>query len=248
MSREAASSGNAGFTLVEALLATLLMGLILTALATVTAQWMPSWDRGVARLQRIEALGVGLDRLIADIAAAEDVTAGTGVDASGASVDAPIFDGGELAVVFVRTTLSPNAVTGLEVVRIAETTDDRGPVVARSTAPFSPGMGGARDAEAMLFTNPVSIIRAPLRLSFSYSGPDRVWQPTWHGKSQLPRAVRVRLRDLATSETLAVSTSTIIHAELPAHCTWAKSVAECPVLAGQASSSGSQGNGMLGGQ
>ena len=36
----------AGFTLLEALVATALMGLILAALATITAQWLPNWDRG----------------------------------------------------------------------------------------------------------------------------------------------------------------------------------------------------------
>lgn len=32
----------AGFTLIEALVATLLMAMILSALATVTAQWLPN--------------------------------------------------------------------------------------------------------------------------------------------------------------------------------------------------------------
>ena len=36
----------AGFTLVEAMVATALMGMILAAIATVTAQWLPNWNRG----------------------------------------------------------------------------------------------------------------------------------------------------------------------------------------------------------
>lgn len=35
-------SHRSGFTLIEALVATLLMSIILTALATVTAQWLPN--------------------------------------------------------------------------------------------------------------------------------------------------------------------------------------------------------------
>ena len=35
---------NSGFTLIEALVAMVLMGMILSALATVTAQWLPSWN------------------------------------------------------------------------------------------------------------------------------------------------------------------------------------------------------------
>ena len=71
MTPTAAQSGNSGFTLVEALLAVLLMSIIMAALASVTAQWLPSWDRGVGRLQRIEAVADGLDRLAGDIAAAD---------------------------------------------------------------------------------------------------------------------------------------------------------------------------------
>ena len=60
-----------GFTLVEALIATALMATILTALATITGQWMPNWNRGMTRVQGDEDLALGLDRIVADLAAAE---------------------------------------------------------------------------------------------------------------------------------------------------------------------------------
>jgi general secretion pathway protein J len=241
MRRPAAFSANAGFTLVEALLAVLLMSVIVAALAVVTAQWMPSWDKGIARLRRVDALAVGLDRLTADLAAAEFVSA---VDGN----DTPIFDGAELSVVFVRTTLSPNAESGLQVVRIAETSDERGLVLVRSTAPYPPNMAGARDTNSLLFSDPVAMIRAAVRVAFSYAGPDRVWKDAWHQEGGIPRAVRVRLRDIGTSTTLAVSTSTLVHAELPARCTWARTVAECPALARLSSSAENAGGGVLGSQ
>jgi general secretion pathway protein J len=160
--------------------------------------------------------------------------------------DAPIFDGAELSVVFVRTTLSPNAESGLQVVRIAETSDERGPVLVRSTAPYPPNIAGVGDINSLLFSDPVVVIRALVRFAFSYAGPDRVWRDAWHQEGEIPRAVRVRLRDLGTSTTLAVSTSTLVHAELPARCTWAKTIAECPALARLSSSAGNAGNGVLG--
>src|SRR3569623_1880920 len=55
-----------GFTLLEALIALALMGLIMGALASVTAQWLPSWNRGIIRAQRNEQGAVALDRLTAD--------------------------------------------------------------------------------------------------------------------------------------------------------------------------------------
>ena len=227
-------SRSAGFTLVEALLATLLMVVILSALATVTAQWLPNWNRGYARLQRAELLAAGLERLVADLAAAEFISAG------GAN-DIPVFDGAELSVTFIRTTLVPNTFTGLEVVQIAETSDDRGPALVRRTAPFAPITGGTRASDQLNFSNPVVVIRAPYRVSFSYAGPDRVWRDTWRGAAQLPRAIRVRVRDAATSVTLAVSTSTLVRAELPARCTVARTIAECPGIGPSASSAGTGG-------
>ena len=182
MRKPSALPNIAGFTLVEALLAVLLMGLIIAALGTVTAQWLPSWDRGISRLQRVEALGLGLDRLVEDIAAAEIV--------SPARNTLPLFDGGELSVVFVRTTLKPNSARGLEIVRIAEVSDERGPVLVRSTAPFTPDVVGG--AETILFANSVPIIRGPYSVTFSYAGRDRIWRDTWHQQTVLPRAVRVR--------------------------------------------------------
>jgi general secretion pathway protein J len=217
MRRASAWSRSAGFTLIEALLATLLMGVILSALATVTSQWLSNWDRGFARLQSVDLLAAGLDRLVADLAAAEIVTAG------GANV-MPVFDGTELGVIFVRTPLGPNTFTGLEVVRIDEASDNRGRALVRSTAPFAPITGDLRESN---FSNPVVLIRAPYRVSFSYAGPDRVWRDSWRAAAQLPRAVRVSVRGAAGTRILAVSTSTFINAELPARCAAAKTAAEC---------------------
>ena len=220
MKRSPRSPRNAGFTLVEALVATLLMAFILGALATDTAQWLANWDRGFIRAQRVELLAAGLERVVADLAAAEIVSMGGGYDP-------PLFDGAALSVTFVRTALGPNTSHGLEVVRIGETADSRGPALVRMTAPFVPFTASVRAADQLSFANPVVIIRAPYRVSFSYAGTDHVWRETWRGAKQLPRAVRVSVRDAATSRTLAMSTSTLVDAEIPALCTW-PTTTECP--------------------
>lgn len=225
MRRAAAHSASAGFTLVEALAATLLMGVILATLATVTGQWLASWNRGFTRLQRVEVLAIGLDRLTDDLASAEFISVGPGNSP-------PMFDGDKLSVTFVRTILSPNASSGLEVVRIAETSDDDGgPALVRSTAPLP--TGALQDISALVFANPVVIIRSPLRVSFSYAGADRVWRDTWQGQIQLPHAIRIQVRDNATSALLASSTSTLVHTELPASCTWTGIVTNCPMAGAQ---------------
>jgi general secretion pathway protein J len=225
MRRVALTSARAGFTLIEALLATLLMAIIMGALAQVTSQWLRNWNRGFARIQSEDLLAAGLDRLVADVAAAEII--------AGSATDTPMFDGAEFAVMFVRTAVGPNTFAGLEAVRIEEASDNRGPALVRDTAPFTPAI---RDLREVDFANPVVLIRAPYRISFSYAGPDRAWKDTWRGAARLPRAVRVSVRDSASSRTLAISTSALIRAQLPARCAAAKAGNAC-VQTQQASNS-----------
>jgi len=235
-----AQSRSAGFTLVEALVATVLMGFILAALATVTGQWVPSWNRGLAGLQRTQLAAEGLDRLTDDLAEAEFITLGP-------ANSPPLFDGSELSVVFVRTRLAPNGGPGIEVVRLAETSSDDGPALVRSTAALPFGSGQSVDLASLTFSDPVVVLRAPYRVSFSYAGADRVWRDDWQAQRELPRAVRVQVRDNATSDLLAVSTSTLIHAELAARCiagatAEAATAAGCPAAGGPAQSPAASGN------
>lgn len=205
----------AGFTLLEALVATMLMGLILAALATITAQWLPNWNRGLANIQRNEQIALGLDRLSADLAAAQFIPIN-------GEVHKPLFDGEKSSVTFVRTALGPNTSLGLEFVHIAEVPSEQGPVLVRSRAPFVPV-----DRVEPHFTNPVVLLRAPYRLSFSYAGADRVWRDNWHEQIELPKFVRMTVRDATMGNALPVSTATPVHADVPVTCISAKSYAMC---------------------
>jgi len=91
---------------------------------TVTAKWMPGWKAGFDRVQGADLLGLGLDRIAADLAAAEFVSL-AGENAR------PLFDGTASSVTFVRSAIGPNASAGLEIVRLAETDDARGRVLVR---------------------------------------------------------------------------------------------------------------------
>ena len=215
-------SGNdvAGFTLLEVLIATALMGMILAALATITGQWLPNWNRGFARVQRNDQIALGLERLVADLAAAEFIPLSR-------ETSQPLFEGGPFSVRFERTALGPGAGPELEIVRIAEVGGERGPVLVRTRAPFEPVLNDARARDQQRFADPVVLMRAPYRLSFSYAGADRIWRDIWHHETQLPKAVRLTLRDATTRQTLAVSTATVIHAGVPAECISAKSLADC---------------------
>jgi general secretion pathway protein J len=204
-------SDRAGFTLLEALIATTLMGVMLAAIGSITAQWLPSWNRGFMRVQRSEVFAVALNRLAADLAAAEFITANRGSKL-------PLFEGSASAVTLVRSAVGPNTHGGLEVVRIAETADRQGIALVRSRAPFVPFGLGDVSTNQLNFTDPVVLLRAPFRVAFSYSSGNGSWSDGWQNAGQLPSVVRFVVRDETTGRTLAVSSATMVHVDAPADC------------------------------
>jgi general secretion pathway protein J len=211
---------SAGFSLIEALVAMALMGMILAALATVIAQWLPNWNRGLVQLQRNEQIALGVERMIADLAAAEFIPASR-------DTLRPLFDGAMRSVTFVRIGAGPAAGPGLEIVRLAEVSDGREPMLLRTRAVFAPVSPGSLRRNEPNFSDPVVLLRGPYRLSFSYAGKDRIWRDTWRQQFELPRAIKLSLRDAATQKTLFVSTATTVHAEGSVECIAATSFAEC---------------------
>ena len=209
-------AGEAGFTLIEVLMATLLMTVILAALATVTSQWLPNWNRGMARVQSSERLAMGLDRIVADLAVAKMMPIN-------GDAKAPLFEGTELAVTFLRTAVGPNSRPGLEVVRLIEKADSQGLAMVRERARFAPMPSDGQ----IRFADQVVLIRSPLRVTFSYAGPDHVWQPDWRGQMELPDMVRVTVRDGTTGQVLAVSRAAMVHVNAPAECVRAKNSTTC---------------------
>jgi general secretion pathway protein J len=200
--------GERGFTLIEALIALALTGLVLSALATLTAQWLPNWNHGIDRIQRSEILGIAMQRVAADLAAAEYVPA------SG-DRKKPLFEGSALAVTFVRTALGPNVGIGLDVVRIGETADRGQFVTVRSRAPFSPLLPGVLPSELRV-SEPVVLLRSPLRLSLSYAGPDHVFRDVWHDMERLPALIRLTVREADSGAVLSVSTVATVHVDAAA--------------------------------
>ncbi len=214
--RRRALGDESGFTLIEVLLATLLMTVILAALATITSQWLPNWNRGMARVQRAERLAIGLERALVDLSVAEMIPIN-------ADSKKPLFEGAELSVTFVRTAVGPNVRPGLEIIRLIEKADDQGLALVRERAPFNPMPADAQ----IRFADQVVLIRAPFRMTFAYAGPDQVFQPNWRGQMQLPNMIRIAVRDSATGQLLAVSSAAIVHVNAPAECARAKSVNAC---------------------
>jgi len=208
-----------GFTLIEALVATALMGLILAALGAITSQWLPNWNRGIARVQRAELISISLNRLTADIQAAEFIAPSRGSKS-------PLFEGTASSIILVRSAIGPAAGPGLEIVRIAETIDGNTQALVRSTMRFVPLDPNTVLAAQLKFLNPVVMLRTPYQVSFAYAGADGIWKNAWQNEAQLPAAVRLTVRDAATQQALSISTSALIHVELPA-CIVGKNKSDC---------------------
>lgn len=202
-------SGQSGFSLIEALVALALTGLVLSALANITAQWLPNWNRGIDRVQATEQVGIAIQRIAGDLAAAEFVPASR-------ELPRPLFDGSAFALTFVRTALGPNSGIGLDVVRIGEAEDQGRMVTVRSRAPFGPLPTGASPSEQIHLSDPVVLLRSPLRLSFSYAGPDRVFRDSWKGQEKLPVTIMLTIRDGATGRVLSVSSVVPVHIDAAA--------------------------------
>jgi general secretion pathway protein J len=199
--------GEGGFTLIEALVALALTGLVLSALANLTAQWLPNWNRGLDRIQRSEMVGITLQRLADDLADALPVPAS-------ASDMGPFFSGSEQSITFVRTALGPNAGPELDVVHLGETTDKAGLATVRSRTQFRPMPPNASASNQFHFREPVVLLRAPYRLTFAYAGDgDEEWQSSWRDPGKLPSRIKLTVRD--SSNGRAISTVTSIHVQSP---------------------------------
>jgi general secretion pathway protein J len=201
--------GQAGFTLIEALAALVIAGIVLSALATITSQWLPAWNRGVDRVQRAEMLGLALRRIADDLSAAEFVPANR-------EQKQPLFEGRELAVTFVRRAIGPNAGRGLDVVQIGETANGRDIALVRSRTLFAPLPLGVSISESLHFSDRVVLLAPPFRLSFAYADPSLTWRSDWHEADRLPAAVRMTVHDSSRGGVPVMSSVVRIHVDAPA--------------------------------
>jgi general secretion pathway protein J len=99
---------------------------------------------------------------------------------------------------------------------------------------------GINDHDRPRFVDPVALMGKAYRVSFSYAGNDRIWHDSWTQENELPKAIRVTIREVHTRHILGASTALLLHVASPVDCINAKSQAECLALrAPNAQSAGS---------
>ena len=138
-----------------------------------------------------------------------------------------LFEGSEFSVTLVRSAVGPNLLPGLEIVRIAETTDRNGAVLVRSTTPFAPFGPDGGSLVQMNFANPVALLHPPYRVSFAYAARDGIWNNIWRDEAQLPKLIRLTVRDAVSQQTLSISTTALVHVDMPAACVNGKDKGGC---------------------
>ncbi len=194
-----------GFTLIEALVALAIGGFVIATLATVTGQWMRNWQVGVPVLQRSQALLTVLDRIVADVAAARFMPAGT---------TGFVFTGESTAITLVRQTLPVETPGGLEIVRFAALPGGGDVTLARSRSPlpFGSSLGAPSDA------SPVTLLRQPHAVRFAYADADQTWQTSWRIAARLPRLVRIEVVDRRSGRAVLPPVVVRLHADAPLTC------------------------------
>jgi general secretion pathway protein J len=201
--------GEAGFTLIEALAALAIAGIILSVIASVTSQWLPVWNYGIDKVQRAEMVELALRRVSDDLSAAEFVPANR-------EQKGPLFVGQEQAVMFVRRAIGPNVGRGLDIVRIGEAANGPDLAVVRSRIGFAPVPVGASTADYFHLADPAVLLASPFRLSFAYADRTLAWRPDWQGGDKLPFAVRLTVRDRSHGGVPVLTSVVRIHVDAPA--------------------------------
>jgi general secretion pathway protein J len=156
------------------------------------------------------AVRARLESACCEVAAAEFITPIRGSKL-------PIFEDTASGVTLVRSVVGPNTKGGLEVVRIGESTGREGIALVRWRTPLAPfGLGGV-SASQLNFHRSRGV--APRRSGFRFPVRPATDRGRTPGKiSPLPSVVRFLVSDQTTGRTLAVSTATMVHVELPADC------------------------------
>ena len=203
-----------GFTLIEAIVALALAGLVVLGLATLTAQWFSQWNHAAGTLQTSEALAAGFDRFMNDLGAAE-------ASAPPNSDQAILFEGTATSLTFWRTRLSVRPEFGMELVHYSlDTTSDHTTLVRRHVhiEPGEPLRG------VYQWQDPVELARLPFALTFSYIGEDGKFSSNWHNRPTLPDSVLLSALD---TQSAFVPVQARLHAEIPASCAAQTEISGC---------------------
>lgn len=219
----------AGFTLVETLAALAVTSAIIVGAATLTHHVAFHFDHGARGVDAAERLALAMERLARDLGAASYVTlkpAGAPGKPPDERPEPVAFDGSAERLVFVTASATGARAAREEIVTLSiEPANEESARLLRRRTPWLGPRAGLDAAQAQ---DPVILLEGRFDMSFAYAriedGAAR-WSAAWRGEAELPRLVRLDLRDRATGEKLLAGAEFVLRADAPAAC--ASANAQC---------------------
>lgn len=196
----ASGPAEAGFTLVEALVALMLLVALTAVLVPLAGQLLRTWSGGSVRAGRTDAVTAALGQLRRDTALARAYVSGS------AETPRVLFSGSPAG--FTLVTHGPD---GPAVVTIATVTRPDGVSLLRTSGPLANLEGGqARQTR-------VGLLSRPLGARFSYRDRTGARRSTWEARTSLPAAVGVTFLD-GGQPVFGGEIPLWLHASLPLDC------------------------------
>lgn len=195
---------DAGFGLLEAILALAIAGLVLAAVTEVAGRTLRSWNAGLGTVAAIERTDLGLARLAADLSALVPMHLATVDD------DAVLFIGDERGMSFTALTPTDRTGDGLAVIEIGiEPNGGAAALVRRSRR--------GRDAEPR-DGDRVVLLSGRVDLAFAYRDRTGERHGRWTRLGEVPSGVIVTLVGGRGGGGLPVEVLLPIRAAIPISC------------------------------
>jgi len=174
------TSAEAGFGLIEAILALAIAGMVLAAVTEIAGRTLTSWDRGLASVAAVERTDVAIGRIGADLATLLPVSLPTADDPS------VLFAGDERGLAFTAVTPLDRTNDGIAIVEIGVEGSGDGAVLVRR-------LRRGRDVP-LRDGDRVVLLSGALDFGFSYRDQSGQRSARWAKPGEVPRGVIVTLK------------------------------------------------------
>jgi hypothetical protein len=199
---------------------------IIVGAAALTHHVVGHFDHGARGVDDAERFALAMERLARDFAAASYVAAKPGDAAPSPAArrspesPAPVaFDGGAETLVFVSASaIGAHAAQEEAIMLSVESAGEAGVRLIRRRAPWLGSRVGLADARGQ---DPVTLLEGRFAMSFHYArimNGVAVWSDEWRGESELPRLVRLELKDPESDEIQLPGADFLLRADAPAAC------------------------------
>jgi general secretion pathway protein J len=212
-----------GFTLLELLAALAIGSVVLAAVAGLVRNVGLSFEAGTRGVANAERVMLAAERMTADFASARYLQRPAGEQAKAMLV------GGPKKVVFVGAAGVAAGAQGDEVVVLeVEETGETARLVRRR----APWLGHRTSLADVKPADPVILLEGRLQMTFGYADRTLVWKDRWLDAPDLPRFVRLVLRDRTTGAAALTPLDFQIRSDAPPPCSKAEATPAC-IPAGQ---------------